>query len=593
MSLSIYDYLRHTTPDDLDKLYASPWCALAVLEHLDDVGKQIVMRLLCIKGFVAFALLRQWLVPSEEHLARLKRVVETLCALRILGSPDVPDGDRVDGEGRAVVDAMDMNGRVDVPLQEALALSKVFRASLQLAMRGETETPWQTQTDALPRLRTSPSIDVIELHAAQQWNAILHFLVGSYDAPRPEPKVVELLVATHLMAPGHGSDELNAMIEGDTPAGGASAAVALTYDEIAAAGGGVLHVTRLGHEFLLKDTAVQLWTFVNEYLSTAGTRGMKVTEILAFLFELGFCQLGAGYALAALTKTQQRLLTDFQTFGLVFIPAGQLENLDPPPDQLPAPVDASGRPKRVELRRIFPTSLSLMLTRPSMRSSTATAASAASSPAVSALSSAVRDTGGAPSTAAAARLYDPSQPVPLPGAPMSSAPIGSLSAAMAGASNKLILVVEKNFKVYAYTSVNLHVSLLALFTKVEVCLPNLVVATITRRSVMTALEKGIRASQLHDFLARRVHPAVTGVPENVTDQLYLWERERERVSFKSAVWLFGFDSLDVFYAAREYLTGLNALAWASVETREIVFQKSALDAFKLWLASNAASGSHN
>lgn len=36
---------------------------------------------------------------------------------------------------------------------------------------------------------------------------MLHFLVGTADAPVPEPKVIELLVSTHLLAPGASADD--------------------------------------------------------------------------------------------------------------------------------------------------------------------------------------------------------------------------------------------------------------------------------------------------------------------------------------------------------------------------------------------------
>ena len=88
-------------------------------------------------------------------------------------------------------------------------------------------------------------------------------------------------------------------------------------------------------------------------------------------------------------------------------------------------------------------------------------------------------------------------------------------------------------------------------------LPNVVVATLTRRSALCAMQKGIGASLIAHFLQSRVHPAVAaqvsynknadscftevgirscrgltlpyqglGVPENVIDQLYLWEQEQ-------------------------------------------------------------------
>jgi transcription initiation factor TFIIH subunit 4 len=62
-------------------------------------------------------------------------------------------------------------------------------------------------------------------------------------------------------------------------------------------------------------------------------------------------------------------------------------------------------------------------------------------------------------------------------------------------------------------------------------LPDMVVATLTRRSVLTAMRKGLSAGLIEHFLRAHVHPSarVLGVPENVTDQLHLWEREQRCV----------------------------------------------------------------
>jgi len=40
---SIYSYLEAQKPEDLDELYDSPWCCLAVFQSLDPLGKQWVV----------------------------------------------------------------------------------------------------------------------------------------------------------------------------------------------------------------------------------------------------------------------------------------------------------------------------------------------------------------------------------------------------------------------------------------------------------------------------------------------------------------------------------------------------------------------
>ena len=113
-------------------------------------------------------------------------------------------------------------------------------------------------------------------------------------------------------------------------------------------------ITKAGYEFLLKDTSVQLWTFLSEYIRTAEVRSMRTVDILVFLFELSFCRAGEGCSVSALTDTQRRLLEDFASFGLVYVPDGG--------------GDAGGGSDSALL--FYPTSLSVILTQPDSASAT-------------------------------------------------------------------------------------------------------------------------------------------------------------------------------------------------------------------------------
>lgn len=58
------------------------------------------------------------------------------------------------------------------------------------------------------------------------------------------------------------------------------------------------------------------------------------------------------------------------------------------------------------------------------------------------------------------------------------------------------IVVETNYRVYAYTNSNLQVALLGLFCEMLYRFPNLVVSILTRDSVRQALRSGITAAQI-------------------------------------------------------------------------------------------------
>ncbi|PUZ59097.1 hypothetical protein GQ55_4G013100 [Panicum hallii var. hallii] len=100
----------------------------------------------------------------------------------------------------------------------------------------------------------------------------------------------------------------------------------------------------------------------------------------------------------------------------------------------------------------------------------------------------------------------------------------NLSASLSDSSSSKegFVVVETNFRMYAYSTSKLHCEILRLFSRVEYQLPNLIVGAITKESIYGAFENGITAEQIISFLKQNAHPRVAdkipAVPENVTDQ---------------------------------------------------------------------------
>lgn len=103
------------------------------------------------------------------------------------------------------------------------------------------------------------------------------------------------------------------------------------------------------------------------------------------------------------------------------------------------------------------------------------------------------------------------------------------------------IVVETNYRVYAYTDSNLQVALLGLFTELLYRFPNLVVGMLTRDSIRQALRGGITANQIIGYLTQHAHPKMLDVenssplPPTVVDQIRLWENERNRFTFTEGV----------------------------------------------------------
>ncbi|MBA0779052.1 hypothetical protein Gotri_003335 [Gossypium trilobum] len=136
------------------------------------------------------------------------------------------------------------------------------------------------------------------------------------------------------------------------------------------------------------------------------------------------------------------------------------------------------------------------------------------------------------------------------------------------------VVVETNFRMYAYSSSKLHCEILRLFARVEYQLPNLIVGAITKESLYNAFENGITAEQIVTFLQQNAHPRVAekipSVPENVTDQIRLWETDLNRVEMTPAHFYDEFPSRDVFEAASDFARMHNGLLWEDAKKMRMV-----------------------
>lgn len=104
----------------------------------------------------------------------------------------------------------------------------------------------------------------------------------------------------------------------------------------------------------------------------------------------------------------------------------------------------------------------------------------------------------------------------------------------ATAEDKRFLILETNYRVYAYTSNELEIAILNLFVNITIRYPNLIVGHLDRRHVKAAMDKGISAYQIISYLTTHAHPQMYNHPPpllhpSVTDQLHLWDRERNRV----------------------------------------------------------------
>ncbi|GMI93416.1 hypothetical protein like AT4G17020 [Hibiscus trionum] len=150
----------------------------------------------------------------------------------------------------------------------------------------------------------------------------------------------------------------------------------------------------------------------------------------------------------------------------------------------------------------------------------------------------------------------------------------SVSLADTASRKEGFVVVETNFRMYSYSTSKLHCELLRLFSRVEYQLPNLIVGAMTKESLYNAFENGITADQIVTFLQQNAHPRVAekvpSVPENVTDQIRLWESDLKRVETTPSHFYDEFPSRDVFEAASDFARMHSGILWEDAKKMRMV-----------------------
>lgn len=138
------------------------------------------------------------------------------------------------------------------------------------------------------------------------------------------------------------------------------------------------------------------------------------------------------------------------------------------------------------------------------------------------------------------------------------------------------IIMETNYRVYAYTSSPLQISILALFCSLKARFANLVVGRLTRHSARKALQSGISADQIIQYLSSNHKGG--NLPPMIIDQIKLWQLEMDRFTQVEGVLFKDFTSIREYTAVSAYASDIGALLWKSDKTRMFfVDEKSAQD----------------
>jgi transcription initiation factor TFIIH subunit 4 len=249
--------------------------------------------------------------------------------------------------------------------------------------------------------------------------------------------------------------------------GGTAAAAAPPLPSRARSAGEPLTVSEAGFRYLLLERASQLWLLLQQYLNASEALRGDAPAAVAFLLRLSFLPPHVPHPIDGASAAERRLLGDLATLGMLLI-FGGTDDADPD-------ADSDG------------------------------------------------DAAMAGDAAAAHEWYCPT--------PLAAAVAAGLAASSGARAGDGHIIVETNYRVYAYTSSPLELAILRFFVRPEYRLPNLFVGSLTRESVTAALACGITAEQVVAYLQQHAHPHVArrtpAVPETVTDQIRLWVRARE------------------------------------------------------------------
>ncbi|RKF56196.1 General transcription and DNA repair factor IIH subunit TFB2 [Erysiphe neolycopersici] len=141
---------------------------------------------------------------------------------------------------------------------------------------------------------------------------------------------------------------------------------------------------------------------------------------------------------------------------------------------------------------------------------------------------------------------------------------------------KGFIIIETNYRVYAYTNSPLQIAVLALFTKFNSRYPNMVAGKITRESVAKAISHGITSDQIISYLSTHAHPqlvksaALKGgpvLPPTVVDQIRLWQIESERMKATSGFLFRDFETQKEYESCAHYADEIGVLVWRNESKR--------------------------
>ncbi|KAF4122770.1 transcription initiation factor TFIIH subunit 4 [Geosmithia morbida] len=394
---------------------------------------------------------------------------------------------------------------------QEMQLTTNFKNSMRQALTGSGT---HNSFGVPSTLAVPPEIDIafLDRYARKKWEDILHFVVSSVGYKSGTGEV---------SGPNKSVKEL--LIAGRL---------------VDRRPSGSIGITQAGFTFLLQEAKAQVWTLLLLWLEAMDTNreaGLEAVDMLSFLFVLASMELGRAYDTNALTEQRRNMLPSLVDFGLIHVPHHKRS-------------------------MFFPTRLATTLTsgsssglRTISEGVTAATNSASTPPSASAGGGAGADNNSSSSSSAAA----------------AAGPLGS------GADQKGSVVVETNYRIYAYTQSTLQIAVLALFCRLNMRFPDMVAGRLSRTSIRQAINFGITAEQIIAYLSAHAHDqmhrtaALTDkpvLPPTVVDQIRLWQLENERMKTTSGFLFKDFEDQKEYLAIAGFANEVGVLVWRNDKT---------------------------
>lgn len=155
--------------------------------------------------------------------------------------------------------------------------------------------------------------------------------------------------------------------------------------------------------------------------------------------------------------------------------------------------------------------------------------------------------------------------------------------------SKRYLILETNYRLYAYTDSELQINTLQYFAKILYKLPGMAVLTITRHTIQEACQRGITSEMIIDYVRSHSHevqknskvPGLGGtgarhiLPPVVTDSIRIWALERDRTKPQDCIVYSEFDSPQMFKNLKKRAVELGVFLYGCEKDFKLVIHESA------------------